>query len=140
MPDTPRPAPALVRRLAGPGTALALAAGAAAYVAAVDPNEPGHYPGCPVLALTGRYCPGCGGLRSVHALTHGDLAGAAGANALALAAVAATLFVLTAWALAAARDRELTLPVRTAHGWAAGALMVAFTVVRNLPFGHVLAP
>ena len=39
-----------------------------AYVANVDPNVAGHYPTCPILAVTGWYCPGCGTLRAVHAL------------------------------------------------------------------------
>ena len=39
-------------------------------------TSPGHYPTCPFLAITGWYCPGCGSLRAVHDLLHGDLAGA----------------------------------------------------------------
>ena len=36
----------------------------------------------PVAALTGTYCPGCGGLRAVNDLTRGDLAAAASSNLL----------------------------------------------------------
>ena len=39
----------------------------------VDPNQPGHYPTDPFLAITGLYCPGCGTLRALHALARGDL-------------------------------------------------------------------
>ena len=31
-------------------------------VAVLDPNEPGHYPTCPFLRLTGLGVPGCGSL------------------------------------------------------------------------------
>ena len=55
-----------------PAGVLAAVAGAFAYVGTVDPNEPGHYPVCPLLRLTGVYCPGCGGLRSAYAFVHGD--------------------------------------------------------------------
>ena len=51
-------------RLAAPAGVLAAVAAAFAYVGTVDPNEPGHYPVCPLLRFTGLYCPGCGGLRS----------------------------------------------------------------------------
>ena len=36
----------------------------------------------PVALLTGIYCPGCGGLRAVNDLTHGDLGAAASSNLL----------------------------------------------------------
>ena len=46
-----------VRGLRAPlGTAVAALA-ATAYVGLVDPNEPGHYPTCPFLALTGQVLP-----------------------------------------------------------------------------------
>jgi hypothetical protein len=39
-------------------------------------------PACPIHALTGLLCPGCGGTRAVLALLHGDLIGAWRENAL----------------------------------------------------------
>src|SRR5687768_7002451 len=72
----PVPAPpsgTLPRRLLGPAATALGVAGAAAYVSVVDPHQPGHYPACPFLAVTGLFCPGCGGLRCAHALAHGDV-------------------------------------------------------------------
>ncbi len=109
-------------------------------MAAVDPREPGHYPACPVLALTGLYCPACGGLRSAHDLAHGDLAGALGANAVAVAGFAALAVGLVAWLVLVWRGAAFTPVIRPAHGWAAGGALAAFTVVRNLPFGAALIP
>lgn len=140
-PPEARPAGGLPRRLAAPLGTLAAAAAAFAYVGAVDPNEPGHYPVCPLLHLTGVYCPACGGLRSAHDLAHGDLAAALGANALLVAACAACAVFWALWLGRAARGRPTAGPrPRAVHWWALCALLLAFTAVRNLPFGSGLAP
>ncbi|MEV5507506.1 DUF2752 domain-containing protein [Streptomyces orinoci] len=134
----PRP---LTRRLAAPLGVAALLAAAAALVGTVDPNRPGRYPACPLLAHTGLYCPGCGGLRGLYALTHGDMAAALRANALAAAGYAAFAVLWTVWLLRTLRGGEgLRLPLRAGHGWALGAVVAAFTVLRNLPWGAALAP
>ncbi|MGQ4488791.1 DUF2752 domain-containing protein [Streptomyces sp. SAS_281] len=129
-----------LRRLAVPVGVLAAVVGAFGYVATVDPNEPGHYPVCPLLRFTGVYCPGCGGLRSAHAFAHGDLAAAFGANALAVAGYAVFAALWTVWLIREARGRPLRIGLRPAHWWAIGAVLLVFTVIRNLPFGSALAP
>lgn len=138
------PAPrqrALPRRLVAPLGTLAAALAAFAYVGAVDPNEPGHYPVCPLLHLTGLYCPACGGLRSAHAVAHGDLTAALGANALAVAGYAAAAVFWALWLGRAARGRPTAGPrPRPVHWAALAGLLLAFTLVRNLPFGGALAP
>jgi hypothetical protein len=126
---------------AGPPLAVAAAAGAtAAYVALVDPNQPGHYPACPFLALTGLYCPGCGALRAVHALSRGDLETAASLNVLVVAAVPLLVALWSGWA-----RRRWTGAPRTwlAPGWLLWALLavvLGFAVLRNLPAVAWLAP
>ncbi|MFI9765528.1 DUF2752 domain-containing protein [Streptomyces sp. NPDC052415] len=127
-------------RLAVPGGVLAAVVGAFAYVAAVDPHEPGHYPACPLLQLTGLYCPGCGGLRSAHAFAHGDLAAALQNNAVAVLGYLAFAALWTVWVVRAARGRPLRLDPGPVHLWTLGALLLVFTVVRNLPFGGWLHP
>ncbi|WP_202502324.1 DUF2752 domain-containing protein [Streptomyces sp. SID5785] len=129
-----------MRRIAVPVGTLAAVVTAFGYVGAVDPNEPGHYPGCPFLQLTGAFCPGCGGLRSAHAVAHGDLAGAVGDNALAVAGYALFAVVWVVWTLRALRGRAFAPALGRIHLWAAGAVVLAFTVVRNLPFGGFLTP
>jgi hypothetical protein len=71
-------------RIIGPSIVGVGLIGATLYIGAVDPNTPGHYPMCPLKAITGLDCPGCGGLRAVHSLVHGDLAGALNHNLLAV--------------------------------------------------------
>ncbi|MGH3312378.1 MAG: DUF2752 domain-containing protein [Streptomyces sp.] len=132
------PGPAL--RLAAPAGTLAVVCAAFAYVGAVDPREPGHYPVCPLLDLTGLYCPGCGGLRSAYAVAHADVGAALGANALAVAAYGAFAVFVVFWMVRAGRSRPVTVPLRSTHWWVLGGLALAFTVVRNLPFGTGLAP
>lgn len=140
-PRTAAPAPGPVRRLAAPVCVAAGLAAAVTWIGAVDPNRPGHYPACPLLRWTGLYCPGCGGLRGVHALAHGDLGTALQANALAVAGYAAFLALWIAWVAAALRGKDgLRLPLRAPHWWAVGAAVLAFTVLRNLPCCPWLAP
>ncbi|SDG80544.1 Protein of unknown function [Sinosporangium album] len=119
----------------------AVVSGAALYVRAVDPNEPGHYPGCPFLALTGLLCPGCGGLRAVHALGHGDVAAALGLNALVVLLVPVAGFLWVRWFAQAWRGRPMR-PVAPGPRWLYGFLAagVVFWIVRNMPFGQLLAP
>ncbi|WP_406860382.1 DUF2752 domain-containing protein [Streptomyces sp. HUAS MG47] len=136
-PPSSRP---LGRRLLAPLGTLAGVAAAFAYVGTVDPNEPGHYPVCPLLRLTGVYCPGCGGLRSAHAFVHGEFGTAFGSNALAVIGYGVFAVLIVLWLIRAVRG----LPVRTGlpnrWWWAIGALVAVFTLVRNLPFGAALAP
>jgi hypothetical protein len=86
------------RRMVAP---MATAAGVAAglvYLAAVDPNEPGHYPLCPTQALFGVDCPGCGVMRGMHALITGDVRGALDHNVLLVALVPLAILLWVRWA------------------------------------------
>jgi hypothetical protein len=127
------------RRMAGPLIAAGGLLAATAYVGAVDPNAPGHYPLCPTKYLTGLDCPGCGGLRAVHSLAHGDVAGALNHNAfVVLLVIPLILGGLVAWAVREWRG-EPAKPV--GERWyekrwllvTLGVVMIAFTVVRNIP-------
>ncbi|GKQ38111.1 DUF2752 domain-containing protein [Streptomyces sp. A012304] len=138
--DRRKTTPALAARLAVPAGLLAAVAGAFAYVGAVDPNEPGHYPACPLLTYTGLYCPGCGGLRSAHALVHGDVLTALRDNAFAVLAVAGFAVLWTVWVVRTVRGRPARLDPGPVHLWTLGALLLVFTVVRNLPVGGWLHP
>ncbi|WP_211348917.1 DUF2752 domain-containing protein [Nocardioides litoris] len=119
--------------------AAATAAGAVLF--AVDPNEPGHYPTCPFLALTGAWCPGCGSLRALHDLVHLDLAGAAARNPLALVGVVLLALAWVCWALrTAGRNAPHPVQVPAPWIWAFLAAVVAFGVLRNVPGWTWLSP
>ena len=127
-------------RLAAPAGVLAAVAAAFAYVGTVDPNEPGHYPVCPLLRFTGLYCPGCGGLRSAHAFVHGDVLAALHANAPATLGYLGFAVLWTVWVVHAVRGLPLRIDPRPGLVWSLGALLLVFSVVRNLPFGGWLHP
>ncbi|WP_201774457.1 DUF2752 domain-containing protein [Demequina sediminicola] len=123
---------------------LVVGAGAAAaawYVSDVDPNEPGHYPTCPSLWLTGLYCPGCGSLRAIHHLGNGELAAAWAMNPLAVIVIPWLVWRWVRWIWQATGHR---VSRRLAPAWAIYALFGAvclYAVLRNIPmFEPYLAP
>ncbi|WP_069772626.1 MULTISPECIES: DUF2752 domain-containing protein [unclassified Streptomyces] len=138
--DSRRVTPTAVGRLAVPAGILVAVVAAFAYVGAVDPNEPGHYPVCPLLRVTGLYCPGCGGLRSAHAFVHGHFQAALQDNAMAVVAYLGFAVVWTVWVVRVARGRPVRIDLTSAQLWTLGASLLVFTVVRNLPFGGWLHP
>lgn len=129
-----------LRAAAVPLGVLGGVAAAFTYVGSVDPNAPGHYPVCPLLHYTGVYCPGCGGLRSAYAVAHGHLRTALGCNAVAVAGYAVFAVGWVLWTVRALRGKPFEPTLRPSYRWAVGALVLAFTVVRNLPIGAALAP
>ena len=129
-----------VRCVRNPVLAATAALAATAYVGTVDPNQSGHYPTCPFLFLTGRYCPGCGSLRAVHALAHGDVGAALGLNVLTVLGVVVLAGIWARWAARSWRgEQRSTVAPRWVH-YALLVVVVVFGVVRNLPFGAALAP
>src|SRR4051812_28285915 len=107
-----RSAVAATRRLVLPSGVLVLAGVVVGYVAVIDPNQGGNYPTCPFLSLTGCQCPGCGSLRTIHALAHGDMREALGLNLFAVAMLPVLAFFWGRWTVARARGR----PARTRAG------------------------
>lgn len=107
------------------------------YLRAVDPNIPGHYPGCPSQTFLGIDCPGCGGMRGTYDLLHGDVAGMLDHNILLIVAIPALLIGFGIWAYRAWTGRRPNpTPAQQAQRsrWMVTALIVvlAFGVVRNL--------
>ena len=106
-----------------------------------DPSVDGSYGSCPFLELTGRPCPGCGGLRAVSALTHGDVVGALNSNALAVALVAVLALAWATWAVRRARGTDARMLLLSDHALVLVLVAaVAFGVIRNTPWGAGLAP
>lgn len=129
------------RRWAGPVTVAAAALAGATLLYVRDPHRPGAYGLCPFQALTGLWCPGCGGLRAVHDLTHGDVVASLSSNVFVLPLVLVLAVAWVRWVGKRWRGENGRMivvgPVATAV--VLGALAV-FTVVRNTPWGSILAP
>ena len=128
------------RALLSPLAVAAAALAGAGYVANVDPNVGGHYPTCPFLAITGWYCPGCGALRAVHALGHGDVMTALARNPFAVVAFG---YIAVTWLLwlrrtVTGRPARWLAPPWVLHG-VLGAIL-AFWFLRNLPGWTWLSP
>ena len=116
-----------------PVQAAALAAAALAVDVAFDPVHR-HVPLCPLHAVTGWWCPLCGGLRAADSLVHGQLGAALHYNVLLVTALPLVLMWWLDW-LRTGRPRQLRS--RSAL-MVLAVVAVAFTVLRNLPFALTL--
>lgn len=112
---------------------LAGVAAATAYVGLVDPSRGGIYPLCPSRLLLGVDCPACGGLRGTHDLLHGHLGAALDHNLLLPGYLAVLGAVLALWLLPLVGRPALAPPVPRWAKIGAVAVVIAFTVARNLP-------
>lgn len=129
------------RAIAGPVAIAAGVAVAAAVLHVRDPHVAGAYGVCPTYALTGLWCPACGGLRAVHHLTNFDIGAAVGSNMLVVPVLVAAVIVWIRWVVRrwqGSRGRLLT--IRPSATVAVVFILVAFTVIRNTPWGSWLAP
>jgi Protein of unknown function (DUF2752) len=134
-----------VRRalIAGPVACGCLLAGAAAYVAIVDPASPGtHLVSCPLYDLTGLWCPACGVTRATHALLRGNVAAAFGYNVLFPLFLGTIVVGWLAWLRATLGRTPIhwVTRIRPAQGVLVAVVLVAFGVLRNVPAFSGLAP
>lgn len=131
-----------LRRLAAPlGLgAVALAATAALHVR--DPHVSGSWGFCPFRLATGLDCPGCGGLRAVHHLTDLEWGAALSSNLVIVLALPLVVALWAFWVRHAWRGRRRPLLPETTRlraGVTVALVLIAFGVVRNLPFAGWLA-
>ena len=121
-------------RLAAAAGAAAMATGAG-VVGYFNPTNAGFFPVCPLFALTGLACPGCGLTRGFHALLHGDVWTALDYNALLpffalLIGFAFVSLIYLAW-------RGRRMPISLLHPkalWVFLIMLLVFGVARNLPW------
>lgn len=126
-----------------PAGMLALGFAGVILLRTFDPATSQLFPPCPVHYLTGLYCPGCGSLRALHQLLHGNLQAAWAMNPLSV-----ILFPFLAYGLACEavhyvggkRLPEFTLSAVWIRALCAAILL--FGIARNLPLHpfNLLAP
>ena len=127
-----------------PALATAASVVAVGAIAMRDPAVEGNWPSCPFFAMTGRFCPGCGSMRAIHALAHGDLTRALHSNVLLVVAVPLmTYLLIRAWERGLRGSFESKLPDPMATRWAPMVTLVSlasFWLVRNVPGFEFLTP
>ena len=102
-----------------------------------EPGRGGVFPPCPFHTLTGLKCPGCGTLRALHHIAHGDLPGGFQLNPLMVLCLP-----LAFWFVGSQFSTLLTgRPLRGLRlnkpfwGWAVLGVILLYGVLRNIfPF------
>jgi len=128
-------------RAFSPWRVVALVAGTLAGTAAAvvlfvfDPSTAGFYPVCTLHELTGWQCPGCGGLRALHQLSHGHIAAAWRLNPFLVALLPAGLWLgLREMARVLTGRQWPGVVTRPIFGWLLAGALVLFGILRNVPF------
>ena len=124
--------------------AVAAVACAAVLLYFVAPEGAPFMPKCILNHFTGLYCPGCGGLRAMHALFHGRIIEAMSYNVFAVLVVVPlgsyTLLREAVYSITGKKVKgiEFNTCMATILLWA----VIVFTILRNLPFApfNILAP
>ncbi|RBO87323.1 uncharacterized protein DUF2752 [Nocardia puris] len=142
----PSPPPQRVRKtgwraLGWPLLAAGAGVGAVALLHFRDPHVEGSYGLCPLYALTGVYCPGCGGMRAVHNLTDGRILDSLQSNLIAIPLLLALALFIGDWGMRAWRGDKPRVPdIPRPLLWILLAFLAVYAVVRNTPWGTWLAP
>ena len=111
-----------------------LLAASVTFLYFINPLQQLNWLRCPVNLMTGYYCPGCGSLRAVHALLHGDLLAAVSYNLLAVAALPVLLYFGIRCVVYSSLGRSDPTRISPVRAWTIFWIIIAFTVVRNLHF------
>jgi uncharacterized membrane protein len=124
------------KRLAMAGLAAA-AIGAAVVLFMFDPATNGFYPNCLLHQTTGLLCPGCGTLRALHQLTHGNFAAAWGLNPFIVSVLPLGIWLAVREFIWLATGKRLPgIVTRPIVGWTLVAAMFIFGIARNIPLSH----
>ena len=100
----------------------------------VNPATPSRFPGCPFHTLTGFHCPGCGTLRAIHCLLHGELFAALRLNPLMLLSLP-----FLAWMLLEKSGRDGRLSWKALPSFpdkitrAIPCIIIIYFILRNIP-------
>jgi hypothetical protein len=99
---------------------------------AFEPAQSGFYPFCIFHLATGLLCPGCGSLRAVHQLLHGNVAAAFRFNALLVSSLPLVGISLARFVFLKAGHRPSAFVLKPLWLWAGLVVLVCFGVLRNL--------
>ena len=117
-------------------------AGALVLLYFFPPAQHAFYPRCLLHSLTGLSCPGCGSLRAIHRLLHGDLVEAFWLNPLLLIALPVLAgALLIDWGRRRSGSVGIDLQTYVRHPawvWSLVTVVVGFGVLRNVPWHRLL--
>ena len=129
-----QPGSSQVERIVAGAGASAMLAGASA-VWYFDPTKAGFFPVCPLYALTGFACPGCGLTRGFHAVLHGNFVTALDYNALLPLFALLIGFGFLSMVYFAVRGTRTSIDLLHPNAlWGFFCLLIVFGVARNLPW------
>lgn len=100
-----------------------------------EPSSSSIYPPSPFRALTGLYCPGCGTLRGLHQLLHGNFRAALGFNPLMLLSLPYLIYSYVRYSLPAFTNYKVRpLFIQPNWIWWIVKITLAYWILRNIPF------
>ena len=100
-----------------------------------DPAGSPFFPKCLTYTLTGLYCPGCGTARALHQLAHGHVGKALRLNPLMVLALPFLAYGLISDLVWWVKGRPLPhVFMRPAWIWLIFWVLIAYTLLRNLPY------
>jgi hypothetical protein len=100
-----------------------------------NPSTSQFFPVCPLHALTGYSCPGCGLTRGFHSLFHGDIVSALMFNVMLPIYLIVFVYIGISFMFVAVRGRGLNFLAfspRMVYAFFVASLI--FAILRNLPF------
>jgi hypothetical protein len=116
------------------GAYCALTVIGVASLALLDPAETTFIPMCPCRLLTGLYCPGCGSLRAIHAITQLRIDRALGYNPLLVLFVPLFIWFFAAnLATACLGPDKIKSSIPPAFAKSLLLIILAYFVIRNIP-------
>jgi Protein of unknown function (DUF2752) len=122
-----------LRRSAVIAAVLAVCAGGA-YIYIFNPVGTDVYPKCPFHTLTGLHCPGCGTVRALHQLLHGNVLAAMRFNPLAVVLLPPVAYGMLSIGLQFVGLKPLPSKFIPAFWiWTLLAVILLYWVLRNIP-------
>lgn len=108
-----------------------------------DPADSNAFPPCPFHKLTGFYCPGCGSLRAVHQIIHGNIIAAFRLNPLAMILAPFLMYAFIRQLTGTLLTKPLPQPfIRPLWIWILLGIIILYWIARNIPLWpfSLLAP
>ncbi len=101
-----------------------------------NPAEHSFYPFCFFYRTTGLLCPGCGALRALHQLLHGQVAAAVRFNALLVFFLPFAACFSGWFAIRKLKHQSAAFAIGSSWLWISLGVLLAFGILRNLPFAQ----